>query len=113
MWYGARLLRRARRMRRLSEAQPDSVTGEIVGWMPYRDMWSPTDFRQRTETLIKLRAADGSDHIFRVPIRFLHRVRRRGARVRVTYQPVAERVLDVAYAEELVEAVPLEETERT
>lgn len=40
-------------------------------------------------------------------------LRRRGALVRVTYQPVAERVLDVSYAEEPAEAVPLDGPKHT
>lgn len=112
MWYGVRLLRRSRRMRRLSEAPPESVTGEIVCWMPYWDIWSSSSFQKRGETLIKSRAADGSEHIFRVPNRYLHRVRRRGAWVRVTYQAGCERVLDVAYAEEPVAAPTGDESER-
>lgn len=67
--------------------------------MPYRDMWSPSDSRQRKETLINVRSRGGEEHIFRVPIRFLHRVRERGAWVTVEYLPGTERVLDVRYAD--------------
>jgi len=110
--YGVKLLRLSRRLRRLSPSPPDSVTGEIVCWMPYWDNFSSGSFQKRGETVIKLRAVDGNERIFRIPIRYLHRVRRRGAWVCVTYQPVAERVLDVAYAEEPVTASTGDEPER-
>lgn len=78
-----------------------SMAGEIVCWTPYGG------------ALIKLRAIDGDERIFCVPLPYMHRVRRRGAWVRVTYRPVSERVLDVANVEEPVEAVPLDGPKRT
>ena len=62
-------------------------------------MWTPSDLQQRKETLIDLRLPDGQTHIFRIPIRYLHRVRRRGQRLRITYVLTTERVLDVVRVE--------------
>ena len=92
IWYAVKLLRLSRRLRRLDEAPPESMAGKILCWTPYGG------------GLIKLRAVDGRERIFLIPVRYGHRVRRRGAWVRVTYQPVSERVLDVAYVEEPVHA---------
>ena len=60
---------------------------------------SKNDKRNRRETLINLRLLDGQTHIFRIPIRYLHRDRKRGAHVRITYLPATERVQEVGYVE--------------
>jgi hypothetical protein len=62
-------------------------------------MYSPSDQRNRRETLIDLRLPTGQSQIFRIPIRYMHRVRERGALVRITYLPTTERVQDVGYVE--------------
>ena len=103
--FGLYCLRGWRRYRPFDNAVPVIAQGEVLAWMEYRDLWWPSDWQQGKETLITLRMPDGREHIFRIPIRFLRRVRRRGAHVRITYRPTTERVLDVAYADDEVETV--------
>jgi hypothetical protein len=89
-----------RRYGRYDSEPAASVDGAVLAWMPYRDMWSPTDWQQRTETLISLRLPDAQTHVYRIPIRYLHRVRQRGAHVRITYAPTTERVRAVTRLDE-------------
>jgi hypothetical protein len=48
----------------------------------------------------------GRSQIFRIPARYLHRVRQRATRVRVTYQPATERVLDLVRVAEPAAPAP-------
>lgn len=96
---GLRHLRIWQRVRRVRHELPASVRGEVTCWIPYKDMWSPNDGQNRRETLVSLRLPDRETHIFRIPIRYMHRVRKRGALVRITYLPTTERVQGVAYVE--------------
>jgi hypothetical protein len=98
--FGLRWLRAWRRYRRFNTTSPLTADGEVNAWVPYRDLYSGSGWQDRKETLISLRLPDGHEHVFRIPVRYLHRVRRRGARVRITYRPTTERVLEVAYADE-------------
>jgi hypothetical protein len=102
--FGLYCLRAWRRYRPFDNAAPVIAQGEVLAWMEYRDLWWPSDWRQGKETLINLRMPDGHEHVFRIPIRYLHRVRQRGAPVRITYRPTTERVLDVANVDDPVEA---------
>lgn len=85
------------RIRTFRHLEPVSAVGTVVAWMPYRDWYTPTDPQSITEqeTLIELRRADGSTHIFRIPAKYAHRVRERGEVVRVYFRPTTERVVTV------------------
>lgn len=98
-----------RRVRRL-DATPVEATGEVVAWMRYRNWWGPSKIRQdqRREKLIQLRAADGTEQIFRLPPKLAHRVQRRGEHVRITYRAGSGHVLDVRHVEVPVQAAVTE-----
>jgi hypothetical protein len=97
--WGLRDLRIWQRVRRSRHELPATANGEVTCWIPYKDTWSPNDWQNHRETLINLRLPDGQSYIFRIPIRYLHRVRKRGTHVRITYLPTTERVQDVSYVE--------------
>jgi hypothetical protein len=111
MVYGIHLLRIGRRARATQHEAPTVVTGEVVSWMPYRDLWTPqagsAAVRQgRTETAIRIRLPDGTTPIFCTPRAYLHRVRELGTPVRIRYLPSTQRVVDARRLEQPSEASP-------
>ncbi len=78
------------RVRRAAEEGAQSVEGDVVSWLPYR---------QGRETIVKVRADDGTAKILRVRRLFTNRVRRVGGRVRIEYMPISEYVTTVSYAD--------------
>ncbi|HEU5440535.1 MAG TPA: hypothetical protein VFU88_14695 [Ktedonobacterales bacterium] len=91
-----------RRVRRL-DSTPTQATGEVVAYCYFWGSAS-TGHDQSDEKFIQLRAADGSDRIFRLPPKLAHRVQRRGEHVRITYRTGNGHVLDVRHVEVPVQA---------
>lgn len=85
--WGLWMLPRWRWMRRVSRQPREIVEGVIVSWVKPLGMSSSNE-----ETFLKIRLDDDKDRIFRIPHRFIERVRMVGARVRITYMPEVERV---------------------
>ena len=104
--YGIRLLRAGRRARATQHESPTVVTREVISWASYNGLWTSEDQRRQTETLIRIRLADGTTPIFCIREDYLHRVRELGAPVRITYLPSTWRVVDVRRLEQSDEASP-------
>jgi hypothetical protein len=79
------------RTRRLEHEESAQVEGVTIYWTPYGN---PLNER-RADTLVQMRADDGSTQVFRVHRRWENRVRTPNQRFRVTYLPTTHRVLDV------------------
>jgi hypothetical protein len=79
------------RTRRLEHEESAQIEGVIVYWMPYGN----PGYEPRADTLLRMRADDGSTQVFRVHRRWENRVRTPNQRFRVTYLPTTHRVLDV------------------
>jgi len=86
--WGLWMLPRWRRMRHASRQPREIAEGVIVSWVKPLSSTSSSN----EETLLKIRLDDGKERIFRIPHRFIERVRTVGARVRITYIPTIERV---------------------
>jgi|GEM_PF-4654518 len=89
--YGVGLLWIWRRIMASAKEEPAQVEGVTVYWTPYGN---PLNER-RADTLVQMRADDGSMQVFRIYRRREHRVRTPNRRYHITYLPTTHRVLDV------------------
>ena len=74
------------------DTTPTETTGTVIAWTALR-------------TLIKIRTADGSEQIFRLPLKLAHRIEDRGDLVRITYRASTGQVLDVRHVAAPAEVV--------
>lgn len=97
--FGIRLLLALRRAWVSTRLEPLVVNGQVTAWTPYRDLFTHMTSSRHTgaheDTLLTLREPDGTRRIFRVPIYYGQRVRRRGNWLQIVFVPSTERVLHV------------------